>query len=121
MRAVNREAETTAHGNAVNQRDKRLREGVDPVVDQIFGAEEGAPQRHTLRWIGQDADRAYIPTGAEGALAGAADQHRIDSRIVLPVGQDRIELLDHGEVDRVERLGPIEGEDRKSTRLNSSH
>src|SRR3546814_14043194 len=73
-------------------------------------AEEGAPQRHTLRWIGQDADRAYIPTGAEGALAGAADQHRIDSRIVLPVGQDRIELLDHGEVDRVERLGPIEGD-----------
>src|SRR3546814_13457103 len=35
---------------------------------------------------------------------------RIDSRIVLPVGQDRIELLDHGEVDRVERLGPIEGD-----------
>src|SRR3546814_13103295 len=69
MRAVNREAETTAHGNAVNQRDKRLREGVDPVVDPIFGAEEGAPQRHTLRWIGQDADRAYIPTGADGALA----------------------------------------------------
>src|SRR3546814_12023475 len=107
MRAVNREAETTAHGNAVNQRDKRLREGVDPVVDPIFGAEEGAPQRHTLRWIGQDADRAYIPTGAEGALAGAADQHRIDSQILLPVGQERPDPPTNCEVVRVEGIGPM--------------
>src|SRR3546814_18123784 len=34
----------------------------------------------------------------------------MDSRIFLPVGRVRIELLDHGGVGRVERLGPIEGD-----------
>ena len=78
-----READAAAHGDPVHHRDDRLRIGKEQMIQSVLGEKEGARQAAVVgAAVGQHAD---IAPGAEAALAGMVDQHRLDGRIAAPV------------------------------------
>ncbi len=60
-------------------------------------------------------DRAHVAAGAEGALAGAANDHGMDRRIGRPVGKGGSEASVVGEGQRVERLRPVDDQGGEAT------
>jgi len=94
--AVDRDPGAAPHRDAVDDRDIRLRVAVNMADQLIFLAEEHGGQRAVA---GEAApglvDRADIAAGAEGALAGAADQDGVDVRIIGPGAQHRVETAIH--------------------------
>ena len=103
-----READAAAHGDPVHHRDDRLRIGKEQMIQSVLGEKEGARQAAVRgAAVGQHAD---IAPGAEAALAGMVDQHRLDSRIPAPVRKDRYAGRAHNGREGVEGLGPIQGQ-----------
>src|SRR5258708_9750177 len=56
-------------------------------------------------------DGADVATGAEGALALACDDDRLDRGVARPCGQSRVKRADHAEGERVQRLRPTQGDE----------
>src|SRR5262249_10097026 len=71
--AIDRDAATAPHGDAVNERDIRLREAVDALDQPIFLAEEiGLVVAAASALAPRIEDGAHVAAGAKGAIAGAA-------------------------------------------------
>src|SRR5947208_1266414 len=117
--AVDRDAGAAAHRDAVDDCDIGLRIAVDMADQLVFLAEEDGCQRAVA---GEAApglvNRADIAAGAEGALAGAADQDRLDAGVLGPGAQHRIEAAVHVERKGVEGLRPVQ-RDRRNIALAS--
>ncbi|MNL10649.1 hypothetical protein D3C87_1314560 [compost metagenome] len=78
------------------------------MVQLILGLEEGLGLRRIPRpALGDHAD---VAPGAETALARMVDQHRLHGVVATP-GQQRLDhRLAHGPVQRMDRLGPVQGD-----------
>ena len=113
VRAVHREADAAAHVDAVDQRDPRLGVAVDAAVDDVLVAEEIAAQRARRDLAALAIEVGDVAAGAEGAVAGAAQHHGLDRRVLLPAGNDPLQLEDHAVRQRVQRLGPVERDERR--------
>ncbi|MNS90983.1 hypothetical protein D3C72_1250560 [compost metagenome] len=97
-----------AHDDAVDDGRDRLGIIEHQMVQLILGLEEGLGLRRIPRpALGDHAD---VAPGAEAALARMVDQHRAHGLIAAP-GQQRLDhRLAHGPVQRMDRLGPVQGD-----------
>ena len=55
-------------------------------------------------------ERDEVAAGAEAALAGTVDDDGVDVIVVRPVGQHRRHRVDHRVGQRIDGLGPVEGD-----------
>ena len=112
--AVDRDPGAAAHGDAVDDREVGFREAVDLPDDLVFFAKE---HRGEFAVAGDAAaglvDRPDVAAGAEGALAGAADQDGMEFGALLPLPQHRRQRAVHTEGEGVERLRPVQGDGRQ--------
>ncbi|MNS59701.1 hypothetical protein D3C72_926640 [compost metagenome] len=97
-----------AHDDAVDDGRDRLGIIEHQMVQLILGLEEGLGLRRIPRpALGDHAD---VAPGAETALARMVDQHRLHGVVASP-GQQRLDhRLAHGPVQRMDRLGPVQGD-----------
>ena len=107
--AVDRDAGAAAHRDPVDDRDIGLRVAADAADQLVFLTEKRGRQgvvagEAATRFV----DRPDVTAGAEGALAGAADQHRLDAGVLGPGAQHRIEAAVHVERKGVEGLRPVQ-------------
>src|SRR5690606_26800064 len=56
-------------------------------------------------------DRPHVPAGAEGALAGTANDDHANGVIRLPGGELRADGPDHRQRQRIQRLRPVQGDE----------
>ncbi|MNQ78238.1 hypothetical protein D3C85_931430 [compost metagenome] len=78
------------------------------MVQLILGLEEGPGLRRIPRpALGDHAD---VAPGAEATLARMVDQHRLHGIIAAPAQQRLDHRLAHGPVQRMDRLGPVQGD-----------
>ena len=109
VRAVHRDADAAAHGDAVEQRDVGLREMVQARVHRVFEGVEARRGRDPL--AGQDAVQpADVAAGAERPLARALDQHGVDVGVGAPARSARRRAPAHRQRQRVQRARPVEGD-----------
>ena len=54
------------------------------------------------------AQRADVAAGAEGAITGALDHHRMHMRLIPPALQHLGQRLDHRQIQRVQRLRAVQ-------------
>ncbi len=121
-----RDADPAAHGDPVHHRDDRLGIGEEQVVEAVFGEEEFARRRAALpRAVGEKAD---VAAGAEAALAGMVDQHRLDAGVAAPREQGLDHQPAHAKRQGAERLGPVQRQPpdpaldaRQNLRLGLAH
>ena len=106
--AVDADPDAAAHHDAVHQRDVGLAEAADLRVEQILVV----PELPGFRPVGAGAvvDRDDVAACAQSAFAGPVDHDGADVVVVLPVGQDPRDRVDHRVGQRVDRLGPVEGD-----------
>ena len=79
-------------------RDVGLLVLVDAADDPVFLGEEDRGEAGVAGYSPAGlVDRADVPAGAEGAIAGAFDQHGMDRGIVRPGAQGGIEAPVHAE------------------------
>src|SRR5689334_21305421 len=106
MRAMRREPDAAAQAEAVHERDIRLRVARDHRIEPVFGAPERTGN------LGPRRDEVIngpdVAAGAKGLSAGAVDDDMLDAMIIAPLDESRGDGLDHGKVEGVERLGPVE-------------
>ena len=112
LRAPWRDAHAAAHHDAVHERDVGLGVAVDQVVEGVFlGEEVLQPRIAGQRGLVEEADVAAGAEGAERAfLAHAAHRDRLHARVVAPGQQRGRQLADHVQRQRVQRLGPVQGD-----------
>jgi len=106
--ARQRQADATAHGDAVHERDDWLGIGEQRVVHAIFGAEEIA-RGPTVAGaaFGEQAD---IAAGAKAAALAMVDDHDLDRVVAAPSLERGRNPFAHGDVERVDRAGAIEAD-----------
>src|SRR5215472_6399340 len=108
VRAMHREADTAAHVDAVDQRYPGLGVTVDAAVEDVLIVEEVAAKGAGGIFAALAIEIRYVAAGTEGAIAGAAQHHRLDGGVLLPTGNDLLKLENHDMRQRIQRLGPIE-------------
>ena len=103
-----RNAHAAAHDDAIDDRRDRLGIVEHQMVQPVFDLEEGSG----LRRIPGPAlgDHPDVSPGAEAAFSGVVDQHRMHAVVATPRQQGLRHRLAHGAVQRVQRLGPIQGD-----------
>jgi site-specific recombinase XerC len=85
---------------------------VDQVVERVLLGEEVLQLRiaRAARAM-QEADVAARAEGAEGSfLARAADGHGQHLLVLLPGQQDGQQIAHHAQRQRIQRLGPVQGD-----------
>ncbi len=107
MAGAGHQAEAAAHHDAAAPDDQRLAVAVDVVIEPIFLAEEGDGVRVGIDVVvfqQRGAQRAHVAAGAEGLVAGAAQQHGHHGVVVLPGVQARVQQPYHLQRQRVQRF-----------------
>ena len=81
------------------------------MAEPIFGAEEGA----RVASIGMPLhhQRPQVAAGAEALSSAMLDDDGIDGGVGLPSGEPVQHRLAHGEVQRMGRLGPAQGDEAR--------
>ena len=80
------------------------------VVQRILGHEEVAVQAAAI--LVTFINRANIAAGAEGFLARALDEYRVDLRVGREFAKRGAQLHDHFQRQRIQRGRAIEGDER---------
>ena len=113
--AVDRYAGAAAHRDPVDDREIRFGEAMNPPDQLVFFTKK---DRGQVRVAADPAprliDRAHIAAGAECPVAGAADDHGIYRRVGGPVAQCRVDASVIVEGQRIERLRPVDRQDRQA-------
>src|SRR6516164_1856745 len=109
--AIDRDAATTAHGDAVNQGDIGFGKTVDTFNEAILFAEKIGLVVTAPALLSRIVNRAHVAAGAKGAVAGTAHEDRLDALILAPSDKLRIERPVHRQGERIERLRPVERDD----------
>jgi hypothetical protein len=119
-----RHGRADADGGTVDRRDHRLGQLVDGERDLAAGVAHPALERLlgevVAQVFGRGVDalveaehvalRREVHAGAEGA-AGAGDDDGADGVVGRIGAEELLELASHGDGERVQRVGPVEGED----------
>src|SRR6516164_1747695 len=92
--AIDRDAATTAHGDAVNQGDIGFGKTVDTFNEAILFAEKIGLVVTAPALLSRIVNRAHVAAGAKGAVAGTAHEDRLDALILAPSDKLRIERDD---------------------------
>ncbi|MNS28358.1 hypothetical protein D3C72_603300 [compost metagenome] len=102
------DAHAAAHDDAVDDGRDRLGVFEHQMVQLILGLEEGLGLRRIPRpALGDHAD---VAPGAKTALARMVDQHRPHGVVATPGQQHLNHRLAHAPVQRMDRLGPVQGD-----------
>ena len=113
MRRVDRDADAPAHHDAVDQRDDRLRIGLDAAIELIFLAPEGE-LLCVVAGAAEIVQMTDVAAGAERLLARAADDDPRDAADRAPTRRARPRsAANHGQRQRVERLRPVQDDDAR--------
>ncbi len=107
VRAMQRDAHATAHHDAIDQRDIGLGVVLDDRVQPVFPRPE-IERDIVLSGAAEIMHQADVAPRAEGLRAGATDQHMANGVILAPLIQRRTQAIDHGIIERIERLRAIE-------------
>ena len=110
-------ATRTSHARAISQPPPRAK--------PLTAATTGVPRpsiRFATRWprsanarASRAVGRAHVADvgpGAERLLAGTGEHHRAERRVGVHLAQHALQVVEHLGRERVERLRPVEGEDR---------
>ena len=105
--AGQRQFESATQGESVdggNYRNRQLLEGTHHTMPEAskLKALDGLHVGH----------RGNIGARNKGAIAGPGDYQYADGRVVTHVTQHASDLLQHGAVERIERLGPVDCDGR---------
>ena len=109
MRAVNRNADPTAHDDTVDQRDVGLGVALDRDVKGVFFAPE-AERFRRAPGTSQFIDATQIAARRECAAPGSCHNNAGDAGIMLPGFELRTQRPHHIERDRIERLRAIQND-----------
>ncbi|SPU82549.1 Uncharacterised protein [Burkholderia cenocepacia] len=118
QRRALREAHAAAHRHAVHQRDDRLRERVDRVIEPVLVDEERQPG---LALRDHPVQLADVTARAEALLARAAQHERDDLVVVAAALEQRGQLADHRVRQRVERGRPVQRDQRHAVHHAEQH
>jgi len=105
--AMHGNADAAAEAQTVDQRDIGFGQIRDRLVQRVFSGEEGADGL-CLAGHALGADGADIAAGAERALTRGLDHHGVDFRVRREIIQCDMRELDHGKIQRVQRLRAVE-------------
>src|SRR5579863_9855649 len=100
-------ADAAAHDDAVDERDIGLRIALDAAVEDVFLAPEGE-LGGVIAGPALFVEKADVAARAKGAPARAGHDHADDAIIFLELIERRGDRANHPEVERVQRLWPIE-------------
>ena len=114
MRAVHRNADATAHHDAIDQRDIGLAEILDRHIERIFVAPE-LQRLVAPAGLAEIVEMTNVAAGRKCTLAGGLNRHPRDGRIVRPIVELRAQCQHHGMGDGIERLRPVERDDAGGT------
>ena len=96
---------SASEGEAVHRGDHGLRKGFDPLVDRLAAQGlhpgPGGVESLQLRDVGPRH---------EGLFAGPGEHHDAHLGVVLKLGEELLQLLQHLVVQGVEFLRPVEGD-----------
>ncbi len=106
--AVDADPDAATHHDAVHQRDIRLAEAADLRIHHVLVV----PELSGLGPVGAGAvmERYEVAACAQAALAGTVDHDGVDVVVAVPVGQHGRHRVDHGMGQRIDGLGPVEGD-----------
>ena len=106
--AGQRYAHAAAHGDAVHESHDGLFVSEHLVIELILVVEEFAARHAAIvqRRVAQEGD---IAAGAKAAPFRMVEDHRFDRVVVSPFGERPAHRVDHLQRQRVQRLGPVQG------------
>ena len=96
------------HHDAVHERDIRLAEAADLRVQHVLVV----PELPGFGPVGAGAvmEHYEVAACAKSPLACTVDDDGVDVVVAVPVGEHRRHGLHHGVGQRIDRLGPVEGD-----------
>ena len=100
--------DAATHHDAVHERDIGLAEAADLRIQHVLVV----PELSGFGSVGAGAvvKRYEIAAGAESPLTGTVDDDGVDVVAAVPVGQHRRHRVDHRVGQRIDGLGPVEGD-----------
>mmetsp|Transcript_22353 Transcript_22353/g.88332 ORF Transcript_22353/g.88332 Transcript_22353/m.88332 type:complete len:473 (-) Transcript_22353:2942-4360(-) len=110
------DAHAAAHDDAVHQRHIGLGVGMDQVVEAVLLGEEVAQRRVArMRGLMEEADVAARTEGRRLALAAGAEHgHGLDLGTRGPVLEQRRQVTDHGQRQRIQRLRAVQRDEAQA-------
>ena len=103
-----RNSHTTAQHQTVHESNVRLREIGDAVVQRVLHTKVFLTLLVVFFFNGA-IERDHVATGTQTALTGAANQNRLDSVVLLKLGEGSIHPFEHLIVQRVDSARTIKG------------